>query len=134
MRTSGYFKRLVDFLWSNWKTSILLAGVGILFWVSAGFISQQVLSQSHATNSPLQVVKQHQVQLSLSLTLVSIDVEIDQSSQSSEVSVRVMGSPLEEMEFKFPIAEFSAVERAIAQELGLPIADIQNLIRYRIQS
>jgi hypothetical protein len=63
---------------------------------------------------------------------VSIDAEIDRSTQVSEVSIRAVGSPLEEMEFKFPVTDFAGLEQAIAQELGLPVTDIHTLIRYRI--
>ncbi|MBD2463650.1 hypothetical protein H6G89_21860 [Oscillatoria sp. FACHB-1407] len=95
-------------------------------------MSQQVLSQTHATTTQLQAEGQHQVNLSLSLTIVSIDAEINRSTQVSEVSIRAIGSPLEEMEFKFPVIEFDAIEQAIAQELSLAVTDIHNLIRYRI--
>jgi hypothetical protein len=63
---------------------------------------------------------------------VSIDAEINRQTQLTEVSLRTVGSPLEEMEFKFPVTDFVKVERAIAQELGLSQNDIHKLIRYRI--
>lgn len=117
---------------SVWKAGALLPLAGVSFWIITGWINQQVLGQTHATTTQLQAAGQHQVQLSLSLTIVSIDAEIDRSIQVSEVSIRTIGSPLEEMEFKFPITEFAAIEQAIAQELHLSVADIHNLIRYRI--
>jgi hypothetical protein len=121
-----------DWITSGWKVGALLPLVGVSFWLMTGWLNQQVLSQTHATTTQLQAAGQHQVELSLSLTIVSIDAEINRSTQISEVSIRVIGSPLEEMEFKFPVTEFAAVERAIAQELGLSVTDIRNLIRYRI--
>jgi hypothetical protein len=119
---------------SSWTLGALLPLVGVLFWLTAGWMNQQVLSQTYATTTQLQAAGQHQVNLSLSLTIVSIDAEIDRSTQVSEVSIRAVGSPLEEMEFKFPVTEFADVEQAIAQELGLPVTDIHNLIRYRINN
>jgi hypothetical protein len=95
-------------------------------------MTQQVLSQPNRDNTPLQAAGSHQVNLSLNLTIVSIDAEIDRSAQMSEVSIRAIGSPLEEMEFKFPVTEFAAVEQVIAQELNLPVQDIRRLIRYRL--
>lgn len=117
---------------SGWKKSALLPLIGLLFWLATGWINQQVFGQSRITTTQLQTAGQHQVKLSVSLTIVSIDAEIDPSAQISEVSIRAIGSPLEEMEFKFPVTEFAAVEQAIAQELGLSVTDIHNLIRYRI--
>jgi hypothetical protein len=120
-----------NWLTLGWKVGVLLTFVGILFWLMTGLINQQVLSQTYATTQ-LQAAGQHQVELSLSLTIVSIDAEINRPAQISEVSIRAIGSPLEEMEFKFPVTEFAAVEQAIAQELGLSVSEIHNLIRYRI--
>lgn len=117
---------------SGWKVVALLLLVGAAFWLATGWMTQRVLSQTYATTTQLQAAGQHQVNLSLSLTIVSIDAEIDRSTQISEVSIRAIGSPLEEMEFKFPVTEFAAVEQAIAQELGLSVSDIHQLIRYRI--
>lgn len=111
--------------------SALLSCVGVLFWLTTGLINQQVLSQTYAATQ-LQAEGQHQVELSLSLTIVSIDAEVNRTTQVSEVSIRAIGSPLEEMEFKFPVTEFTAVEQALAQELGLSVSEIHNLIRYRI--
>lgn len=115
-----------------WKIGILLPLVGVMFWLMTELMNQRVLSQTHATTAQLQTAGQHQVELSLRLTIVSIDAEIDRRTQLTEVSIRAIGSPLEEMEFKFPVTEFAEVETAIAQELGLSIDDIHQLIRYRI--
>lgn len=121
-----------DWLKLGWRISILLPFVGTAFWAMTGWINQRVLSQTHSTTAQLQAEGQHQVQLSFNLTIVSIDAEINRHTQLTEVSIRTVGSPLEEMEFKFPVTEFVAVEKAIAQELGLPPSDITKLIRYRI--
>jgi hypothetical protein len=116
----------------GWKVIALLFVVGATFWLATGWMNQRVLSQTYATTTQLQAAGQHQVNVSFSLTIVSIDAEIDRSTQISEVSIRAIGSPLEEMEFKFPVTEFAAVEQAIARELGLSVNDIHQLIRYRI--
>jgi hypothetical protein len=121
-----------DLVKSAWKVSILLPLVGVLFWLATGWMSQRVLSQTHASTTQLQSAGQHKVDLSFNLTIVSIDAEINHSTQITEVSIRTIGSSLEEMEFKFPVTEFEAIEKAIAQELGLAVADIHNLIRYRV--
>ncbi|NJM68263.1 MAG: hypothetical protein HC851_22655 [Acaryochloris sp. RU_4_1] len=117
---------------SGWRAGILLLIVGVLFWLTIGLVHQQVLSQSRSTATRLQATGQHQVELSLRLTIVSIDAEIDRTTRVSEVSIRTVGSLLEEMEFKFPVTEFAAIEQAIAKELGLESSEIRNLIRYRI--
>jgi hypothetical protein len=119
-------------LTSAWRLGTLLPLAGLLFWLATGWINQRVLSQTQNTTTELQAVGQHQVNLSLSLTIVSIDAEIDRSAKLTELSIRAIGSPLEEMEFKFPVTEFAAIEQAIAQELDLSVTDIHSLIRYRI--
>lgn len=117
-----------------WGLFLLFSLAGVLFWLMTGWLDQQILSETRASTTRLQAVGAHQVQLSLRLTIVSIDAIVDRSTQVSEVSIRTMGSPLEEMEFKFPVIEFAAVENAIAREIGLPAADIHDLIRYRVSS
>ncbi|HEY9728587.1 MAG TPA: hypothetical protein V6D50_19225 [Chroococcales cyanobacterium] len=121
-----------DWLKLGWKVGILLPFVGTAFWVMTGWINQRVLSQPHSTTVQLKAEGQHQVQQSFNLTIVSIYAEIDREAKVTEVNIRTIGSPLEEMEFKFPVTEFAEVEKAIAQELGLPPSDITQLIRYRI--
>jgi hypothetical protein len=116
----------------GWKVGILLPLVGTTFWLMTGWVNQRVLSQTRSKYAQLQAEGQHQVQLSFNLTVVSIDAEINRQTQLTEVSIRTVGSPLEEMEFKFPVTDFLEVERAIAQELGLSQNDIHKLIRYRI--
>ncbi|MGG6297281.1 hypothetical protein ACQ4M4_23045 [Leptolyngbya sp. AN02str] len=116
----------------GWRLSLLLPLVGALFWFVTGLINHQVLSQPQPATRQLQAVGQHQVNLSFQLTIVSIDAEIDRLTGITGVSIRAVGSPLEEMEFKFPVTEFADIEQAIAQELNLAPSDIRQLIRYRI--
>lgn len=124
--------RNFNLLTLTWKIGLLLPSVGLAFWLVTGWMTDRVLSQTSPVSTPLQAEGQHQVNLDLSLTIVSIDAEINRKTQITEVSIRTVGSPLEEMEFKFPVAEFEAIEQAIAQELNLPRDDIHKLIRYRV--
>jgi hypothetical protein len=125
-------RRISNGLPLAWTAGLLLPLVGVLFWLTTVLIEQRVLSQSHTTTAQLQAAGQHQVNLSFSLTIASIDAEINRSTQLTEVSVRTIGSPLEEMEFKFPVTDFAEVEMAIAQELNLSPTVVRQLIRYRI--
>jgi hypothetical protein len=52
----------------------------------------------------------------------------------AQVSIRSIGSSLEELEFQFPVIEFAAIEQAIAQALDLPTTTIHQLIRYRLDA
>lgn len=124
--------RTGDWLTLSWKMGALLSLIGVIFWFVTGWVDERVLSQTQPTTAQLEAEGQYQVQLSLSLTIVSIDAEIDRQAQLTEVNVRTVGSPLEEMEFKLPVTEFADVEKAIAQELNLSPNDIRQLIRYRI--
>lgn len=121
-----------DWIKLGWRIGILLPFVGTAFWVMTGWINQRVLSQTQTKYAQLQAEGQHQVQLSFNLTIVSIDADINRRTQLTEVNIRTVGSPLEEMEFKFPVTEFVEIERALAQELGLSQNDINKLIRYRL--
>lgn len=125
-------RRFADFSSSSLKVWILLPLVGVTFWLTTGWISQQVLSQPSLAKQTLEAGGNQQVQLSFSLTVLSIDAQINQGTQITEVEVRTAGSALEELEFKFPVTELADVERAIARELHLPPAEIRKLIRYRI--
>jgi len=111
---------------------MLLPSVGVAFWLVTQWMTDRVLSQTAPPTTQLQAEGQHQVQLDLSLTIVSIDAEINQQTAITEVSIRAIGSPLEEMEFKFPVTEYADIEAAIAQELNLAPEAIRQLIRYRI--
>jgi hypothetical protein len=105
-------------------------------WVGLGFamvatlfvlpvFSQPAIVLTPATAYPT-------VELSLNLTVVSIDAEIAQAAQTTEVSIRTIGSLLEEIDFQLPVTKFAAIEQAIAQELNLAPATIHQLIRYRL--
>ncbi|MBD1911342.1 MULTISPECIES: hypothetical protein [unclassified Leptolyngbya] len=124
-------RKLSNVLTLTW-IGLLLPSVGLAFWLVTGWMIDRVLSQTSPAGTLLEAEGQHQVNLALSLTIVSIDAEVNRKTQITEVSIRTVGSPLEEMEFKFPVAEFADIEQAIAQELNLPLGDIRKLIRYRI--
>lgn len=111
--------------------------LGLMLWVgnSPAWGQNSVsVSSSAVTVATTQADQQAQIQLDLTLTIVSIDAEISQSAQTTQVSIRSIGSSLEELEFQFPVIEFAAIEQAIAQELDLPTTTIHQLIRYRLNS
>jgi hypothetical protein len=115
----------------GWRLTTLLPLISLLgaivaVWLPPG-LAQAVLAQS-----PGYLTAYPTVELSLNLTVVSIDAEITQATQTTEVSVRAVGSVLEEVEFQLPVTEFGAIEQAIAQELKLPPVVIHQLIRYRL--
>lgn len=115
-----------------WTVGILFPLVGGAFLLVTQWMTDLVLSQTASATTQLQAEGQHQVQLALSLTIVSIDAEINRQTNITEVSIRAIGSPLEEMEFKFPVTEYDEIEAAISQELHLSSEAIRQFIRYRI--
>ncbi len=125
-------RRSGDWLKLSWQIGVTLPLVAAVFWLMTGWINDYVLSQTESRVTSLPAQGPHQVQLSLNVTIVSISAEIDHSEEFTEVSIRTIGSALEEMEFKFPVTELAAIENAIAQELNLAPQDIHPLIRYRI--
>lgn len=111
---------------------LLLPLVGALFWVSTGWVTSQVLSQTYPTTTQLTTENQQQVHLSLTLTVLSIDADIGRRAKNTEVTVQTADSSLQELEFEYPVTEFAEIEAAIAKELNLPKATVRDLIRYRL--
>lgn len=112
------------------KTTRQRLWVGLWFAIIITLFGQPVLSQSATVLTP--ATDYPTVELSLNLTVVAIDAEITQATQTTEVSIRTIGSLLEEIDFQLPVTEFVAIEQAIAQELNLDAARIHQLIRYRL--
>jgi hypothetical protein len=110
--------------------TVLLLTVVVLWGAVALWFISTVFSQSSAVPPPN--LPYPTVQLSLDLTVVAIDAEIAQADRQTQVSVRTIGSPLEEIEFQLSVTEFDAIERAIAKELNLAPSVIHSLIRYRL--
>ncbi|WP_143467584.1 hypothetical protein [Leptolyngbya ohadii] len=91
-----------------------------------------VFGQANNEPAPFQTQPYPTVKLAVDLTIVSIDAEINRASQTTQVSIRSVGSLLEEIDFELPVTEYSDIERAIAQELNLTPTLIHPLMRYRI--
>ncbi|GAB4442723.1 MAG: hypothetical protein D6742_08235 [Cyanobacteria bacterium J069] len=119
-------------LWQLGLFGLAVSVVGGAFWLGTGWLSQRVLGQADLSPTPIFLADPQQVELVLRLTVVSIDAEIDRRGNTSEVTVQVRGSTLQELEFEYPLIDYADLERAIAQELNLPPSSIRQLIRYRL--
>lgn len=106
--------------------------LGLIFWFGGGLITDKVLSRSYATVDKLQADTQLEVQLAV--TVLVIRAEINKSQGLTKVQVKTIDSTLKKLEFEFPVTEFSQVEDAIAQELGLSRADVRKLVRYHLKN
>ncbi|MBD1892099.1 hypothetical protein [Coleofasciculus sp. FACHB-SPT9] len=106
--------------------------LGIIFWVGGGLVTDQALSRSYDTVDKLQADTQLEVQLSV--TLLVIKAEIDKEQGFTKVQVKTTDSTLKKLEFEFPVTEFSQVEAAIAQELGLSAENVRTLVRYQLKN
>ncbi|MBE9127794.1 MULTISPECIES: hypothetical protein [unclassified Coleofasciculus] len=106
--------------------------IGLFFLLGTGWINHHVLSYTYKTTAQLQADYKQQIEFSASLTIRSIEAEIDRRGELTEVTVRTADSALQEMEFEFPVTEFTEVDAAIAKELGLTPESVRPLIRYRI--
>lgn len=104
--------------------------LGLAFWIGAGLLTDQILSRSFSTADQLQANTQLKGQPSK--TVLSIKVEINKSQGFSKVKVKTAKSALKELEFEFPVTEFSQVEAAIIQELELSPYYVRKLVRYQI--
>ncbi len=104
--------------------------LGLVFWVGGGLVTQQMLSRSYNPKAYLQA--DMQLQRQRSRTVVLIKVEIRKERGFSKVKVKTANSALKELEFEFPITEFSQIEAAIGQELGLSTEHVRKLVLYQI--
>ncbi|MGP1382088.1 MAG: hypothetical protein ACTS2F_00940 [Thainema sp.] len=109
----------------------LLPVVGLVVWLSAGLLSQQVLSYSYEISTQLQS-EQPQVELTWQVTVVAIEAAIDRREGATEVTVRTAHPVLKELELDLPVIEFAEIETALATELRLPQTTIKQLVRYRL--
>jgi hypothetical protein len=108
--------------------------IGLFFWLSTGLIAHQVLSYTYDTTAQIHADSKHQIQFSVSLAVMSIEALIERRDKLTEVKVYTADSVLKQMEFEFPVTEFTQVDAAIAQALGLPVTAVKQLIRYRIEN
>lgn len=104
--------------------------LGILFWYGGNLMAQQVMSCSYATVNQIQA--DTQLEMKLSVPVVLIQAEVDKSLGVTSVAVRTSDSTLSKLEFKYPETEIKNIETIIAQELGMSIASVRKLTRYKI--
>ncbi|MDV3347887.1 hypothetical protein D0962_20970 [Leptolyngbyaceae cyanobacterium CCMR0082] len=105
---------------------------GAAFWLSSGWLTRQVFGQSGSDVVPIDTTGAQTVNVAFMVRVLAIDAEIDQNLQITEVSVQIGGSSLQEMEFKYPLADYDEIEQAIAQDLDILPETVRSLIRYRI--
>ncbi len=117
---------------SQLRIWLILPLVGAVVWLSAGLLSQQVLSYSYETSAQLQS-EQPQVELSWQeVTVIAIEAAIDRREGATEVVVRTAHPVLKELELDLPVIEFAEIETALAAELRLPQNAVKQLVRYRL--
>lgn len=109
---------------------LLLITIGV--WYGTQWLNSVVLSQTYNIKAELDTKQLQQAEVTLEFTVLAIDAEIDRRNKNTEVTVKTAGSSLKELEFQYPVIEFVDIEKAIAQQLNLPLNKIRKLIRYRI--
>ncbi|MDZ7949713.1 MAG: hypothetical protein RMY16_03240 [Nostoc sp. DedQUE12b] len=108
--------------------------IGLFFWLSTGLLTHQVLSYTYGTTAQIHANSKNQIQFSVSLAVMSIEAVIHRKEKLTEIKVYTADSVLKQMEFEFPVTEFTQVDAAIAQTLKLPVTAIKQLIRYRLEN
>ncbi len=106
--------------------------LGLVFWIGGGWLGDRILSGSYDTTTQLKANTQLEGQSSK--TVLSIKVEIHTRQGYSKVRVKTANSALKELEFEFPLTEYSQLEAAIGQELGLSPEQVRTLVRYQIRA
>lgn len=109
---------------------LLLITMGV--WYGTQWVNSTVLSQTYNIKAELDTKPIQKAEVSLAFTVLAIDAEIDRRNKNTEVTVKTAGSSLKELEFQYPVIEFVDIEKAIAQQLNLPLNQIRKIIRYRI--
>ncbi|MBE9227939.1 hypothetical protein IQ264_21180 [Phormidium sp. LEGE 05292] len=117
-------------LWLEFWLPLFLITLGV--WYGTQWLNGNVLSQTYTIKAELDSKQVQQTKVTLAFTVLAIDAEIDRRNKNTEVTVKTAGSSLIELEFEYPVIEFVEVEKAIAQELNLPLDKIRKLIRYRL--
>jgi len=111
--------------------------LGLVFWVGAGRLTEQVLNRAYNPKRQLQAEVQTKVRRPItvlpSARVLSIDVLVQRDQGLSQVTVNPANSPLKALIFEFPVTEFSQIEVAIAQTLGWPPEKVRSLVHYRVE-
>lgn len=107
--------------------------LGLMFWLSSGFVMDRVLQRSTGSVKYLQADTRKQSARTV-LPIVSITAAIDPQQGRSNVRIETTNSALKALTFEFPVTDPDQVETAISQELGLPPERVKSLIRYQFQN
>lgn len=130
MLSSRWFQVLRSLGLEFWLPLPLL---GLMFWLSSGFVMDRVLQRSTGSVKYLQADTRKQPARTV-LSIASITVTINPQLRRSSISIETANSALKALKFEFPVTDPDQVEAAISQELGLPPEQVKSLIRYQIES
>ncbi|HEY9825284.1 MAG TPA: hypothetical protein V6D19_07540 [Stenomitos sp.] len=115
---------------AGWEFWLPLPLIAALFWVAGNYMAVQVLSRPYNSVSKLQADRQPGPKLSLTIT--TMNAEINRREGRTTVSVRTIASNSKSLVYELPIVQSNQVERAIAQELAVPVETVRKLMSYRI--
>ncbi|MDR9404161.1 MAG: hypothetical protein RI580_12050 [Halothece sp. Uz-M2-17] len=107
--------------------------LGFGFWLLSGVITGQVLSQFNPVEHKVSVNPQPTL-LFQKDKIESIQVTTQEAQGMSQVKVKMAAATLQELEFSFPLTKLTAVEAALAQELGLSQKEVRQLIQRESES
>lgn len=114
------------------RSWLVLPILGLIFWYCSDLASDRILSRPYGTVAQLEA--DTQLAVKLAVTIVAIKANIDKEQGFTTVQVKNTNPALTSLEFQFPVTEFSQVESAISQELGLSITEVRKLVRYRVRT
>ncbi|MEL6384326.1 MAG: hypothetical protein AAFQ89_18085 [Cyanobacteria bacterium J06626_18] len=121
---------LLDLRRLRFWVSLLILGFG--FWMVGKLITLRILHRTYensryfiANVQPREIANQK---------ISSIKVQIYSQSNLSIVEVNSDDPTLLEREFQFRLNAPQAIERAIAQELGLPLEEVRSLVYYKVRN
>ncbi len=88
----------------------------------------------HNRYQPTQALQADSIaRIQVQASVLAIEVGIKTHLGFSNVSVKTTDSPLKTLELEFPLLDIPQLESAIAQELSLDPAVVQQLARYQLE-
>lgn len=117
---------------SRLRLWLSLLALGFSFWTVGQLVTLRILNRAYQT--PRYFVANIQSENIAISQISAIQVKIYQASELSVAEVISDDPNLLEREFQFALIAPPEIEQAIAQELEIPLPEVQRLIYYKVRN
>lgn len=128
-----YLQKLRCLWLSNFKSLLIwssLLAMALAFWTAGQLIILRVVGRIYQT--PRYFITDTQPKGGFRQAVAAIQVEIFNESSTAEAEVVFNDQELEARQLQFALTEPDDIEQAIAQELGLSLQEVSNLVHYKV--